>query len=616
MLDLANLEPSESLLEGRRYLEWLSEDCTVKKDYSYQKNGKWLLILSLKNKGKASKYIPDYSDWYVFVGSDYPNAKIDFYPSKVNGIEVVFPHQTPHFKVLETEEYYYSNICLEQFSPSLDSELLAETDKLYNYTKKALEWIKSAADGELLAEGDFFEKVAYPIVNYKKRIIFCEDNLSFKTWDTQRDNKVGFFNMKLGKPGTSHEDYYYVTDYYKGISGYKQKKAQIVSYSWGKHVMNEISSDEKGIWIMLLDMPYILPWQAPENWPQLISILKKNNIDFSKEVMPFLNNLRDRRSHVFMLGFPISEKINGQISEIHWQALELPILSDFKTSDRYFKGFRKEEEGFEIADMRRIFYQKKISLDWLSTENWSPDNLVSRGNLSKSIKKKSFLFIGVGALGSMISESFVRSGITEVDLVDPDFLEMGNITRHSLAVTDVGKYKASAMEKLLTRLFIHYKGTGFNMSAEELFEKKEEIDVNKYDIIVETTGNDKIIGMLSEKNLNSTIISISLGLYAKRMYINIQKGSRLKLNEFKENIQEWLEKDRIEFSHLEYPRDGFGCWHPLFPARLDHLSLLASSAISIIESDILTQKESLTIIERGELGTVSIVKRKEFVNEN
>ena len=222
---------------------------------------------------------------------------------------------------------------------------------------------------------------------------------------------------------------------------------------------------------------------------------------------------------------------------------------------------------------------------------------------------------GAGALGSMLTETFVRSGVKQLDIVDSDILEMGNLTRHSLTATDIGKYKATRMEKKLTESFIHYRGKGFNMTVEEVI-KKQDFNMNEYDVIIETTGNDKVLDLIASKKLNLIVISTSLGLYAKRMYINIQHGSNVALTKFKESISEWIEKDREEFSHIEYPRDGLGCWHPLFPARIDHLSLLASSSVSIIESDILQSKESLTIIERGELGTVSILKRKEFTNEN
>ncbi|WP_086444243.1 ThiF family adenylyltransferase [Candidatus Enterococcus lemimoniae] len=612
---MVNLEPSESLLEGRRYLEWLADDCEIIKDYSFEAEGRWLLKIRLKNKGQQSSYIPKYSDWHVFIDDNYPNGKIQFYPSKINGIGCVFPHQSPHLKNISDHDYYDSNICLEQFSPSLEVKMEEGNSRLYNYTKKALEWIKQAANGVLLAEGDYFEKVAYPTTNFRKKVLFSEDEASFSQWNKYDEYRVGFLNMKSGKPGTVYQDFMYVTDYYKGISGYKKKGAEITSYSWGKYVMNEKSRDEKGVWIKLLSMPYIEPWQAPENWSQLIKIFEENNVNFTKDVMPFLNNLRDRNSHIMMLGFPISERVNGQISEMHWQSLELPILSDSSTPEHFFKGFRKDIKGYEMADMRRIFLRESVSLEWISSENWSPDNLVSRGNLSKNIKKLKFLFVGVGALGSVLSETLVRSGVEQLDIVDSDILEIGNLTRHTLAATDIGKYKAISIEKRLTKSFIHYKGNGFSMSIEE-FLKKQEVNIDEYDVIIETTGNDKVLDLIVSKKLNGLVISTSLGLHAKRMYINIQRGNKVVLKKFKENIQEWLERDRADFSNIDYPRDGLGCWHPLFPARMDHLSLLASSAVSIIESDILHLKESLTIIERGELGTVSILKRKEFADEN
>lgn len=610
MRDLVEFEPSTALLEGRRYLDWLSDDCKILKDLSYEEKGMWLLKLQLRNKGKKSAFIPDYSDWYVLIDNNYPNGKIEFYPSKQNGIVRVFPHQSPHSLVEMEQDYFQSNICLEQFSPGLEGKL-TDNSKLYNYTEKALKWIEQAANGNLLSENDFFEKVAYPIEDYNKKVLFSEDVNSFVTWNYFEDNRVGFVNFKSGEPNTEHQNFLYVTDYYVGLNGYKKAENRIISNTWGNYVIEKKSSEKKGIWIRLSQMPYLDPWEAPKNWPQLLTIFEKEGIDFSKDVMPFLNNLRDHMKHVMMLGFPISKRIGDKNSEMHWQALELPILSDFLTEERYLKGFRKDIAGFEMADMRKIFLKRSANLKWLNTTNWSSDNLVSRGNLPKSIKDMRILLVGAGALGAILSELLVRSGVTNLDIVDPDILEMGNLTRHSLSANDIGKFKARSMVNHLAKSFIHYSGQSFNMTIEKLIEKSEGI-MNKYDIVIETTGSDKVLEMLACRNLDGLVVSISLGLSAKRMYIVMQHGTKLTLRTFKENIQEWLEKDQIDFSDIEYPRDGLGCWHPLFPARIDHLSLLTSSALSIIESDILLHKQSLTIIERGDLGTVSISKRKEL----
>jgi hypothetical protein len=613
--DLVNFELTESLLEGRRYLEWLQDDCVILEDYCFLDNGKWSLKLQLKNKGTHSEFIPDFSHWYVFIDRNYPSGKIEFYPSKKNGISCVFPHQSPHQLLKENNDYYNSKLCLEQFAPSLETSLEDETCKLYYFVEKALEWIKSAANGTLLADDDYFEIVAYPNKSLSKRVLFSESELTYRTWLSYENAPVGFFNMKRGNLNSGQNNFLFITDFYEGISGYKKDNAKLVSYTWGNYILDEKTEEKKGIWVKLSKMPYVEPWEAPKNWIQLIKIFADDKLNFYKDIMPFLNNLRDQNSHILLLGFPIPKKVNGVPHEVHWQSLELPVLSDYSTHDRFFKGFRKDTSGFEMADRRRFFSKENLSIEWIDTDNWSQGNIVSRGNLSKSIKQMKFLFVGVGALGSIMAEMLVRSGVAQADIVDQDIVEIGNLTRHILTMEEVGKWKATCVERKLAKSFIHFKGQGFNLSIEKFIQINRD-KLSEYDVIIETTGSDKVLEAIANEKLHCNILSVSIGLYAKRMYINNQNGRVLSLNKFRENLHVWISKDEEDFPKVEYPRDGLGCWHPLFPARVDHLSMLASSAISIIENDLLHSKEIFTVIERGDLGTISIQERKEIINES
>jgi len=45
----------------------------------------------------------------------------------------------------------------------------------------------------------------------------------------------------------------------------------------------------------------------------------------------------------------------------------------------------------------------------------------------------------------------------------------------------------------------------------------------------------------------------------------------------------WLEREREELRHTPLPREGIGCWHPIFPARADDVWLAASLALKSLE---------------------------------
>jgi molybdopterin/thiamine biosynthesis adenylyltransferase len=65
---------------------------------------------------------------------------------------------------------------------------------------------------------------------------------------------------------------------------------------------------------------------------------------------------------------------------------------------------------------------------------------------------KRVLAIGVGSGGARAVAHLVQSGVMKFDLVDPDRLEIGNIMRHVLGMSDVGRFKTMAMAD-----FIHNK---------------------------------------------------------------------------------------------------------------------------------------------------------------
>ncbi|MBS4464374.1 ThiF family adenylyltransferase [Lactococcus garvieae] len=102
-----------------------------------------------------------------------------------------------------------------------------------------------------------------------------------------------------------------------------------------------------------------------------------------------------------------------------------------------------------------------------------------------------FLVIGVGSLGSAITELMVRAGIIHMDVIDSDILTMGNLVRHKLVASDIGSLKAVKMEEPLTSSNIHYDGKSFSKTFEE-FIQKEQDRLPNYDIVIETTGEDVV----------------------------------------------------------------------------------------------------------------------------
>jgi tRNA A37 threonylcarbamoyladenosine dehydratase len=55
------------------------------------------------------------------------------------------------------------------------------------------------------------------------------------------------------------------------------------------------------------------------------------------------------------------------------------------------------------------------------------------------------LIAGCGSVGSYVAEHFVRSGIGEITLLDPDQVDYSNLSRANFKATDVGRPKVGGV---------------------------------------------------------------------------------------------------------------------------------------------------------------------------
>ena len=65
------------------------------------------------------------------------------------------------------------------------------------------------------------------------------------------------------------------------------------------------------------------------------------------------------------------------------------------------------------------------------------------------LSRKNVAIIGVGSLGSEITRLLTMAGVGNFVLVDPDKLDESNVLRHWADLRDVGKFKVTAVKKLI-----------------------------------------------------------------------------------------------------------------------------------------------------------------------
>lgn len=81
-----------------------------------------------------------------------------------------------------------------------------------------------------------------------------------------------------------------------------------------------------------------------------------------------------------------------------------------------------------------------------------PEDDGKRSDRSAQTQGKRAAIIGVGSVGSKLSETLLRSGVHSFLLVDGDIFVPGNLERHALDWRDVGFRKANAMKRRLLEI--------------------------------------------------------------------------------------------------------------------------------------------------------------------
>lgn len=126
----------------------------------------------------------------------------------------------------------------------------------------------------------------------------------------------------------------------------------------------------------------------------------------------------------------------------------------------------------------------------------------------EALSAASVIVFGVGGVGSSAVESLARSGIGHFTLVDSDVVDVTNINRQLLAVTDtVGKPKVSVQAERIRAI-----NPEAEVQEKQMFylpENADEIDLSKYDYIIDAidTVSAKLELIVRAKQAGVPIIS-------------------------------------------------------------------------------------------------------------
>jgi hypothetical protein len=215
--------------------------------------------------------------------------------------------------------------------------------------------------------------------------------------------------------------------------------------------------------------------------------------------------------------------------------------------------------------------------------------------------------VGGGALGSSVAEVLVREGCRWLTVVDGDILYVGNLCRHTLSLRDVATPKADSLAASLSSISPHAAVHGIRGSFHGRTNAEQQ-QMAECDIVIDCTGDDRVAHQLGTFpwSGNKLFVSASLGLEARRLFLFAAQGKSFPHAEFVDSVTPWLQKELKEHKALQLPREGIGCWHPVFPARSDDVWLMSAVAAKCIDTWAVNPPSAplLTVYERDQKGAL------------
>lgn len=607
-----------NLRRGRRPLDGHPEITTLGPWVWSPHVARWTLHTRLSPAGIPPGAPLKTTDWYVLAEALYPWGAITCQPSADGGLVVTYPHQRHNARGDPELPWRSGLLCLNTehhilgrhgYDDEDDKEPYTASERLRWHLERALRWLEAAERSQLLAPGDPYELPDFPGATAGgRRLGFAESADTFAVWRTV-PRREGLLDLRPIHSTPSH-----LSPRRRGSTctdGDVRIAARfcdihrlaLVTPPWG-HIINASHVNvEWGAWIRLDACPLLPPWQAPTTWGDLRRACQSQGIDVDPSLRRVVPHLRDGQRHVLLLGFPIPERIGELPCRMHWAGILLPVLSNGTYTA---KGFRPQEPGYWQRD-RRLILADEAPLEWLAGENWDSDYLTTRGRMSPALTRRRVLIIGAGALGSAVAELLARGGVTDFVIADGERLEAGNLVRHTLTLGEVGSHKAVALAMRLSQIspYVTARPLARPFPPERLTARGTELDprglsdseavgdtARTCDLVIDCTGDDTTLARLATTSWEDSpcFVSLSVGYYARRLWCFVARGEHFPHAAFQALIAPWLEREQAEYAQVAqngnggFPREGIGCWHPVFPARADDIWLLASAAVKRLET--------------------------------
>lgn len=502
----------------------------------------------------------------MLVQTNGPPWSIEIYPDAEHGVTATFPHQDANLDPApKGPPWRLGKPCLDRRTARFGREAwIDEPSDLLGCLQwrlaRLLAWLDAAAEGTLLQPGDPLELPALEKADLAQAIVFDATLASLEPlgmpWGFARTSPVA-----SGR-------------HVRALVELRDPDGRVLRTARWNPAVDVRKARTEALWIDTASLPVLDPWQGPRTWPELRDRVAADGVNLGVILEDAGRRLRGKRSEdqpdAILLGFPLAERVGGVPSQRHWLAVGGLALSS-KASVR--RGWRKMEANDRIYD-RHIPDQPR-PLSWVTTENWSPDQLRRRGQADESLRSKRILLVGAGALGSILADQLVRMGVSQISIMDGDRLAAGNLSRHALDLAALGEEKAAALCDHLNRAAPDCKAQRLFGSFPPKRGSDQHRAVAAHDVVIDCTGEDEVLRAMADFDWRDEKLFVSLAITWRAEGLLAFCASEAAFP---------AEDAMSRFASTPVPRVNFddagveaiGCWNPVFPADASELHLWAA----------------------------------------
>lgn len=230
-------------------------------------------------------------------------------------------------------------------------------------------------------------------------------------------------------------------------------------------------------------------------------------------------------------------------------------------------------------------------------QHFSEKEFWGRGKFGFTLSEKKIAILGVGAIGSMLAETLVRSGVKYIGLWDSDLVEPGNICRSNFSISDLGNSKVDAIKTRLHNISpfckvitngnwdengmykMQSKYTGNFYGNINYKSQKDELDkIKEYDLVIDCTASNELLHFLSYALKDKDVISLCITNMAKDLVcVSNRDGNLFEIRK--------MFLSRIEQNTENYYLEGTGCYSPTFKAKNCDIASLVNLAVRYLDDN-------------------------------